>query len=98
LNIRPKLYDTCSSKAIIKPGKDAIVSFILRFIDDVELRQAIEKQLNKGESANKFSKVITRHRRKKALERSGVFGKKLELKKCAAVQTKLNGRCVGWRP
>jgi len=22
----PKLYDTCSSKAIIKPGKDAIVS------------------------------------------------------------------------
>src|SRR5882724_4525686 len=33
--------------------------FILRFIDDVELRQAIEKQLNKGENANQFSKAIS---------------------------------------
>ena len=31
----------------------------VRFVDDVELRQAIEKQLNKGESANKFSKAIS---------------------------------------
>jgi TnpA family transposase len=32
--------------------------FILRYIDEVELRQAIEKQLNRVELANKFSKAI----------------------------------------
>jgi TnpA family transposase len=32
---------------------------LLRYIDEVELRQAIEKQRNKGESANKFSKAIS---------------------------------------
>ena len=33
--------------------------FILRIIDDVELRQAIEKQLNKGENTNQFSKAVS---------------------------------------
>ena len=32
--------------------------FILRYVDDVELRQAIEKQLNKVELANKFSRAV----------------------------------------
>jgi TnpA family transposase len=32
--------------------------FILRYIDDVELRQAIEKQLNKVELANRFTRAI----------------------------------------
>ena len=32
--------------------------FILRYIDEVELRQAIEKQLNRIELSNKFSKAI----------------------------------------
>ena len=32
--------------------------FLLRYIDDVELRQTIEKQLNKLESANKFDGAI----------------------------------------
>ncbi len=32
--------------------------FILRYIDEVELRQAIEKQLNRVELSNKFSKAI----------------------------------------
>lgn len=32
--------------------------FILRYIDDVELRQAVEKQLNRIELSNKFSKAI----------------------------------------
>ena len=40
-------------------GKIPESDFILRFVDDVELRQAIEKQLNKGESANKFAKAIS---------------------------------------
>lgn len=33
--------------------------FILKYIDDVEWRQAIEKQLNKGELANKFSAAVS---------------------------------------
>ncbi len=37
---------------IIKPD------FILRYIDDVELRQAIEKQLNKVELANRFTRAV----------------------------------------
>lgn len=32
--------------------------FILRYIDDVELRQAIEKQLNKVELANRFTRAV----------------------------------------
>lgn len=33
--------------------------FILKYIDDVEWRQMIEKQLNKGELANKFSSAVS---------------------------------------
>ena len=33
--------------------------FILRYVDLVEFRQAIEKQLNKSESSNKFSKAVS---------------------------------------
>lgn len=32
--------------------------FILRYIDDMELRQAIEKQLNKVELANRFTRAV----------------------------------------
>jgi TnpA family transposase len=32
--------------------------FILKYIDDVEFRQAIEKQLNKGEHSNRFGKAV----------------------------------------
>ncbi len=32
--------------------------FILRYLDDVELRQAIEKQLNKVELANRFTRAV----------------------------------------
>ncbi len=32
--------------------------FILRYLDEVELRQAIEKQLNKVELANRFTRAI----------------------------------------
>jgi len=32
--------------------------FILRYIDDVEFRQAIEKQLNKVELANRFTRAV----------------------------------------
>ena len=32
--------------------------FILRYMYDLEFRQAIEKQLNRGENSNKFSKAV----------------------------------------
>jgi TnpA family transposase len=40
-------------------GKILKSIFILRYIDDVELRQAIERQLNKVESAHRFSRAIS---------------------------------------
>lgn len=46
-------------QALKEFGKILKSDFILRYIDDVELRQAIEKQLNKGEGTNKFSKAIS---------------------------------------
>jgi TnpA family transposase len=39
-------------------GKIIKTIFILEYIDNVELRQAIEMQLNKTESINKFSKAV----------------------------------------
>lgn len=32
--------------------------FVLRYIDDVELRQKIDSQLNKSELSNKFSRAV----------------------------------------
>ena len=42
-----------------RPSGQIIKSiFILRYIDDLELRQAIEKQLNKIELANRFTRAV----------------------------------------
>ena len=54
---------SCSKKhrlyqALNEFGKIIKTIFLLKYIDDVKLRQAIEKQLNKVESANKFAKAI----------------------------------------
>jgi TnpA family transposase len=40
-------------------GRIIKTTFILRYFDDVELRQVIEKQLNKIELSNKFAKAIS---------------------------------------
>lgn len=40
-------------------GRGPKTLFILKYVDDVEFRQAIEKQLNKVESSNKFSKAVS---------------------------------------
>ena len=40
-------------------GKILKSIFILRYIDDLELRQAIEKQLNKIESAHQFARAVS---------------------------------------
>ena len=48
-----KLYS-----ALKEFGKIIKTDFLLNYIDDVELRQRIEKQLNKVEASNKFSKAV----------------------------------------
>ena len=48
-----KLY-----RAIKELGKIIKTDFLLNYIDDVQLRQKIEKQLNKVEASNKFSKAV----------------------------------------
>jgi len=45
-------------RAIKNFGKLIKTIFLLRYIDDVELRQTIEKQLNKTESIHKFAKAV----------------------------------------
>lgn len=45
-------------RALKEFGRIIKTLFLLKYIDDVELRQAIEKQLNKLESSNKFAKAI----------------------------------------
>lgn len=44
--------------AIKEFGKIIKTDFLLTYIDNVELRQPIEKQLNKVEASNKFSKAV----------------------------------------
>lgn len=44
--------------ALKEYGKIIKTDFLLNYIDDVKLRQKIEKQLNKVESSNKFSKAV----------------------------------------
>jgi TnpA family transposase len=56
-------FNSCSTqhplyKALKEFGKVVKSIFILKYIDDVEFRQAIEKQLNKSESSNKFSRAV----------------------------------------
>ena len=45
-------------KAIKEFGKIIKTIFLLQYIDDLKLRQSIEKQLNKVENSNKFSDAI----------------------------------------
>ena len=44
--------------ALKEYGKIIKTDFLLNYIDDMKLRQRIEKQLNKVEASNKFSKAV----------------------------------------
>ena len=46
-------------QALKEFGKIPKSDFLLRYIDILHLRQAIEKQLNKGETANKLSRAVS---------------------------------------
>ena len=56
LNSHSKQHDLY--KAMKAFGQIIKSTFILRYLDDLELRQAIEKQLNKVELANKFTRAV----------------------------------------
>lgn len=45
-------------RALKEFGRIIKTLFLLKYIDDVKLRQAIEKQLNKLESSNRFAKAV----------------------------------------
>ena len=45
-------------RALKEFGKITKSVFMLQYIDSVELRQSIEKQLNKAESSNRFSRAV----------------------------------------
>jgi TnpA family transposase len=45
-------------KALKEFGRLRKTLFILRYMQDVKFRQAIEKQLNRGENSNRFSKAV----------------------------------------
>ena len=45
-------------RALKQFGRIIKTLFLLKYMDDVELRQMIEKQLNKIESSNKFAKAV----------------------------------------
>ena len=64
MNLQKECYTTYTKQhalqeAIKEFGKIIKSIFILNYIDDVVLRQDIEKQLNKGELANRFSGVVS---------------------------------------
>src|ERR1039457_1089778 len=46
-------------QALKEFGKIPKTLFILKYCDDLQYRQAIERQLNKGEGSNKFSKAVS---------------------------------------
>jgi len=54
---RPKYFPLY--QALKEFGKIPKTLFILKYVDDPALRQAIEKQLNKVEGSNKFAKAIS---------------------------------------
>ena len=45
--------------ALKELGRVQKSDFILRYVDVLEFRQAIEKQLNRSEDSNKFSKAVS---------------------------------------
>ena len=46
-------------QALKEFGKILKSDFLLRYIDILELRQTVEKQLNKGETVNRFSRAVS---------------------------------------
>ena len=59
LGVSPQESTALLYEAIKEFGKILKFEFILRYIADVDFRQAIEKQMNKIESSNRFSRAVS---------------------------------------
>ena len=76
--------------------------FILRYVDEVDLRQAIEKQLNKVEHAHKFTRAVSVGNPKELIETEKqeqeiAEGCKRLIKNCIICWNYLYLRCRPWR-
>ena len=65
--------------------------FLLRYIDLVELRQTVEKQLNKGENVHKFSRVVSFGNNQEFL-----YGEKLEQEIAEACRRLIKNAIICW--
>ena len=65
--------------------------FLLRYIDIVELRQLVEKQLNKGESVHKFSRAVSFGNNQEFL-----YGEKLEQEIAEACRRLIKNAIICW--
>jgi TnpA family transposase len=78
-------------QALKEFGKVIKTRFILGYLDDVAFRQAIEKQLNKGESSNKFSRAISFGNNQEFL-----YGEKVEQEIAESCRRLIKNAIVCW--
>jgi TnpA family transposase len=77
--------------ALKELGKIPKSDFLLRYIDILELRQTLEKQLNKGENANKFSRAIPFGNNQEFL-----YGEKVELEMAEGCRRLIQNAIICW--
>jgi TnpA family transposase len=79
--------------ALKEYGKIPKSDFLLRYVDDVSFRQAIEKQMNKIENANKFSRAIAFGN-----NQSFLYGDKIEQEMAEGCRRLIkNGSVAAWQ-
>ena len=77
--------------ALKELGKIPQSDFLLRYIDILELRQTIEKQLNKGENVNKFSRAISFGNNQEFL-----YGEKVEQEMAEGCRRLIKNAIICW--
>ncbi len=78
-------------RALKEFGKILKSIFLLRYTDILTMRQAIEKQLNKGESAQKFSRAISFGNNQEFL-----YGEKMEQEIAEACRRLIKNAIICW--
>jgi TnpA family transposase len=77
--------------ALKEYGKIPKSDFLLRYVDDVSFRQAIEKQMNKIENANKFSRAIAFGN-----NQSFLYGDKIEQEMAEGCRRLIKNAIICW--
>lgn len=78
-------------QALKEFGKIPKSDFLLRYIDIPELRQAVEKQLNKGENANKLARALSFGNNQEFL-----YGEKIEQEIAEGCQRLIRNAIICW--